>query len=104
MLGQKLLEKHGARVEVAEHGQLGLELALSNQYDFVVTDIMMQVMDGFQMTSSLVRQDFKTPIVGLSGATVGNEFQRLHECGAVAVLAKPLNVEQLAEVLRPYLQ
>ena len=104
MLGQKLLEKHGARVEVAEHGQLGLELALSNQYDFVVTDIMMQVMDGFQMTSSLVRQDFKTPIVGLSGATVGNEFQRLRECGAVAVLAKPLNVEQLAEVLRPYLQ
>jgi len=103
MLGQKLLQKHGASVEVAEHGQLGLELALSKEYDFVVTDIMMPVMDGFEMTKALVRKNYKSPIVGLSGATVGNEFQRLRECGAVAVLAKPLNLAQLTEVLRPYL-
>jgi DNA-binding response OmpR family regulator len=50
---QWLLEGAGYQVEMAENGQVGLEKALTNPPDLVVADIIMPVMDGYEMTRRL---------------------------------------------------
>ena len=48
------LEKEGYQVTTSEDGKNGFELALSNQYDFIILDVMLPGMDGldYQSTSS----------------------------------------------------
>ena len=95
MLAKSMLTRAGAIVSEAENGSKGLALASSHKFDLILTDIMMPEMDGFEMTTQLRAQGLTTPIIGVTGATVGNEAERLMNCGANAVLGKPLNLSLL---------
>ena len=46
---KNLLEKHGYQVAVATDGQEGLDAAHLHRPDLIITDVVMPVMDGFQM-------------------------------------------------------
>lgn len=95
MLGKTMLNRAGAVVTDAENGAEGLKLASDNVYDLIVTDIMMPEVDGYALTTQLRSMGILTPIIGVTGATVGNEAERLMNCGANAVLGKPLNINAL---------
>lgn len=100
MLGHKILSRAGAVVIDATQGDIGLELAQEQEFDLIITDIMMPVMDGYELTRSLRALGFNKPIIGVTGATVGSEAARLLESGADAVLPKPLNLENLYAALK----
>ena len=100
MLGKTILMREGAEVIDAENGQLALEAFSKQSFDLVITDIMMPVMDGYELTETLRTSGATLPIIGVTGATVGNEADNLLAKGANRVMPKPLNLDNLETALR----
>lgn len=68
MLFRFNLEKEGYEVKVAVNGNEGLEMATSNNFDLILSDIMMPVMDGYEFRRNLLQQKKlkNTPFVFLT--------------------------------------
>jgi len=102
-LVQLVLEDLGARVESARDGRDGVERALGGDFDLVLMDMQMPVMDGCAATRRLRAAGFRAPILVLTAET---DPARLRDClaaGCDGTLAKPVDVGWLAEALKPYL-
>lgn len=84
-------------IQVAENGEVGLQKAINNQPDLMITDLMMPKLDGYQLTKE-IRADERTshiPIIMLtSNATEQSKFKGL-ETGVDAYLTKPFNANEL---------
>ena len=100
MLGKTILTREGAEVVDVENGQLALEAYSKQTFDLVITDIMMPVMDGYELTETLRSWGATLPIIGVTGATVGNEADNLLAKGADRVMPKPLNLDNLETALK----
>ncbi len=98
------LEGYGCRVDVANHGAEGVELAAKQDYDLVLMDLQMPVMDGYQAARLIRQRDAKIPIVALSAAVLPEERARVKQAGMNEHLAKPIDVPQLQQVLSRYLK
>jgi DNA-binding response OmpR family regulator len=97
------LEQSGYRVTVAHTGQDGLELALAEKPDAVILDVLMPVMDGWQVCQTL-RQHSTVPILMLTA--LGEEVDRILglELGADDYLTKPFSTRELLARLRALLR
>ena len=84
-------------VDFALNGQLGLDQALSNVPDLIISDVMMPEMDGFEMCQA-VKADERTshiPVILLTArAGIDKKLEGLRR-GADAYLSKPFNEEEL---------
>ncbi len=92
---------HYYRFGICNNGKEGLKELLTNEYDLVVSDVMMPEMDGFTMLR-MIKTNLNIshlPVVMLtSKADVGNRLEGL-ERGADAFLAKPFDMEELHMVI-----
>lgn len=88
---------HYYKFGICSNGKEGLKELLTNEYDLVVSDVMMPEMDGFTMLR-MIKTNMNIshiPVIMLtSKADVGNRLEGL-ERGADAFLAKPFNMEEL---------
>jgi len=103
---KNVLEPLGFKIMEACNGQEGLDKAINFQPDLIITDLVMPVMDGFEMSRRLRQSpEFKDVILIASSASVF-EFDRQNsqEAGCNEFLSKPIQVEELLEVLKNYLQ
>lgn len=83
----------GFTVITAGSGEQALELALSEQFDLVLLDVMMPDMDGPQVLARL-KQNAKTrdlPVVFLTAKVQSHEVQEYLRLGAADVLSKPFD-------------
>jgi len=84
-------------VEQAENGKTGLESAIKNIPDLVITDIVMPEMDGIELCRNL-KTDEKTshiPVVMLTGKSGMADRIAGLETGADVYLTKPFNLKEL---------
>ncbi len=88
------LRLRGFEVSVASNGQIGLDMALSLKPDLVVLDVMMPVMDGWEVCRQL-RAESTVPILMLTA--LDDDFDRIAglELGADDYLAKPFSTNVL---------
>jgi len=92
-----LLEDAGLSVDEAENGQVGVEKAASGEFDVILMDIQMPVMDGFIAVGILREQGLKIPVIALTAnAMKGFEAQCL-DAGYSGYLSKPINIDQFME-------
>ncbi len=100
-----LLQKIGMQVVMAANGQQALDKLDGEEFDMVLMDIMMPVMDGYEATREIKKQPrFKDlPIIALTAKAMPEDRQICLEAGANDYLAKPINQEQLLSLMRVWL-
>ncbi|MES2829587.1 MAG: response regulator [Bacteroidota bacterium] len=96
VLSDYALEK-GFKPIVANRGDTGLEMALAELPDAIVLDIMLPVMDGWQILKKL-KADPRTKHIPVHMMSAGNEREeRAKSEGAIGFLKKPVEKEELEE-------
>ncbi|MFN2161341.1 MAG: PleD family two-component system response regulator, partial [Candidatus Promineifilaceae bacterium] len=87
------LEQQGHTVETAENGQEALEMMRDKPFDVLLLDILMPVMDGYQVLEKM--KDDATlryvPVIVISSLDEINSAVRCIEMGAEDYLTKPFN-------------
>jgi len=85
------------QVLVAAHGRSGLELALSEIPDLVLSDVMMPEMDGLELCRRLKSDDLTNhvPVILLTAKAEATHRREGLETGADDYVAKPFDVEEL---------
>ncbi|MEG0035193.1 MAG: response regulator transcription factor [Oscillospiraceae bacterium] len=88
------LEKDGFEVLLAADGGTGVRLALENDPDLVLLDIMLPVLDGWQVCRK-IREASRMPIIMLTAK--GETFDKVNglEMGADDYIVKPFEVKEL---------
>lgn len=88
------LEKQGYVVASASNGKIAIDKARSFQPDLILLDVMLPVMDGFEVCR-VIRQEMNTPIIMLTARA--EEIDRVVglEVGADDYLSKPFSMREL---------
>lgn len=96
MLGLRInLEAEGYVVLSAEDGERGLAIARGEQPDLLILDVMLPVMNGFQVLQALRREGYVMPIIVLSARTGEMDKVTGLELGAEDYVAKPFSLAEL---------
>lgn len=99
-----LLKKWNVNVDVAEDGEIALEKLRNNDYDLILMDTYMPVMNGYEATR-LIRNEFsgakqRIPIISLSAAVLEDEVRQAREAGMDAQVSKPFNPKILYKTIK----
>ena len=93
------LEENGFEVDIAYDGMIGKHLARKNQYQIIVTDIIMPGMNGLQLSKELREEGITTPILMLTALGSIEEKLMGFDAGADDYLVKPFDfLELLARI------
>lgn len=95
-----------AQIDVVEDGGAAVDLATRESYDLILMDCKMPVMDGYQATRAIRRQEQRTgrvPIVALSGRVLAGDRERCLEYGMDDCLGKPFELAGLRALLERWL-
>jgi len=101
------LNKSGINISIANNGREALDLLFTQkkEFDLVLMDINMPIMDGYTATQK-IREDQQfdsMPIVTFTAFTLGEEIDRMFDLSANSYITKPLNIGQLYSVFNTYL-
>jgi len=92
---KKGFEEETYAVDVAYDGEEGLHMALQNQYDLIVLDLMLPVLDGLEVLSRLRKDRVNSPIILLTAKdSVEDKVKGLNQ-GADDYLTKPFAFSEL---------
>lgn len=103
LLVKRMLQKEGAKVEIAGNGRDAVQRALSGHYDVVLMDIQMPLMDGYDATRELRRQGYRGAIVALTAHAMSDERMKSIEAGCDDHLTKPLSTPRLLSTVEKHL-
>ena len=102
-VAQYLLTKRGHIVEIARNGRQALELVAQREYDVVLMDVQMPVMDGFQATSAIraLADPAKAhlPIIAMTAHALKEDAERCIAAGMDAYVSKPIQVDEFIELV-----
>jgi len=108
MLAKSFLRSAHLKVTEAENGEEAIERAQAQEFDLILMDVQMPVMDGFEATQHLRQQlGITTPIIALTASAINGEKQRCLAAGMNDYLTKPFYEDELIQlvhdwVLRPH--
>ncbi len=92
---QKGLSENGYHTDIANDGQLGLELALKNQYDAIILDVNLPIINGYELCKKLRNYNSLVPIIMLTAfGTIDNKLNGF-DAGANDYLVKPFEFREL---------
>jgi len=98
------LTEYGFEISVAGNGATGLQMALDNDFDLVILDVMLPVMDGIQVCKLIRRQKQTMPIIMLTALDSTENIVSGLDSGADDYLVKPFKIAELAARLRTLLR
>ena len=101
---KKLLTVWKVTVEVAENGKIGVDKAATGDYDLILMDLQMPVMNGFEATKNirLNPKHHSTPIIALTAEVMEESQQRAEEVGMNDFVTKPFNPNVLYQAMAQY--
>lgn len=101
-LEKDYLELSGFKVEVANDGESGLEMALGKEYDLLILDLMLPGVDGFEICRQ-VRDKKNTPIIMVSAKKDDIDKIRGLGLGADDYMTKPFSPSELVARVKAHL-
>ncbi|WP_417714760.1 ATP-binding protein [Pseudoalteromonas obscura] len=99
----RILERMGLNVTAVENGQLAVQAVLDNEFDLILMDIQMPVMDGEQAFNFIQATGCTAPVIALTANTMSHEVERYIKLGFTDHLAKPIDRAQFAKKISHYL-
>lgn len=109
-IANELLSSKGFEMVHAENGAECVELFEQSErgtYDFILMDIRMPLMDGYEATKAiraLDREDaMEIPIIAMTANAFSEDIQQCARCGMNAHVAKPIDMKKLIQELKKYM-
>jgi DNA-binding LytR/AlgR family response regulator len=101
-----ILENEGYNIFTAQNGKAGINLAKEIKPDLILCDVMMPVMDGYEVISSLLKDSTTSliPFIFLSAKVEKDNVRHGMELGADDYLTKPFKVEELLNAVETRLK
>ncbi len=94
------LKKEGAQVTCAHNGLEVLEMIRNEDYDIVLMDIQMPLMDGLEATRQLRQKGFQKPILALTAHALKGDIEKSLKAGCDTHLTKPIQGELLIQEIQ----
>ncbi len=103
----KILKKMGHKIDAVENGQEAIAFYTKNQYDLILMDIQMPVMDGLTATLKIreieSRKGGHIPIIALTANAFKEDRERCMQAGMDGFLSKPFKPIELEEIINSIL-
>jgi signal transduction histidine kinase/CheY-like chemotaxis protein len=97
-----ILQTLGAETAEAENGEVGFDMAMKNDFDVILMDLQMPVMDGHKATVKLRNHGLNTPIIALTAHALMDERIKALSEGFSEYLTKPINREMLVTTIEKF--
>jgi len=101
----QMLQNYGFQVSSAENGLECLRMIQESDFDLILMDMQMPVMDGYE-TTVIMRQDPEhshLPIIAMTAHAMAGDREKCLACGCTSYLPKPFKSEQLVEEVKKHL-
>lgn len=97
-----LLTKLGYNADIAENGEVAVNLERENNYDLIFMDIQMPIMNGVEASEIILgfREFNKPHIIALTANTDEDEIKSYKDKGIQGYIAKPVRVESLEQAIK----
>ena len=102
----ELLKIEGAECTICENGEeilKAFEQSVPGDYDMILMDVQMPVMNGYEATKAIRRSSHelakKIPIIAMTANAFAEDVQRCLDAGMNAHLAKPLDIEKVKKTI-----
>jgi CheY-like chemotaxis protein/two-component sensor histidine kinase len=103
VLIRSMLKSTKAKVIIAENGQLAIDEVKRGNFDIVLMDIHMPVMDGVEAQQQLKQLSPELPVIALTANVMKNDVENYIRLGFVAHIAKPIDINQLYGSLKHFI-
>ncbi|WP_367392590.1 two-component regulator propeller domain-containing protein [Lewinella sp. LCG006] len=87
----------GVTIDLAENGQVAVEMQASKTYDLILMDVRMPIMDGFEASRSIRKVAPNIPILGLTANVIPEEVAKCKQSGMNDVVTKPIDAAELLQ-------
>ena len=98
------LEQHNYLVEVAENGEIALELFNKNRFDLILLDVMLPKIDGFQVAQTIRKTNDQVPIIFLTARSMTEDRITGLTLGGDDYIPKPFSMEELLLKIKIFLK
>lgn len=104
VVAETILNQYGATIYEAVNGMEAIDAIRARQYDIVLMDIQMPVMDGLEATR-IIRKDIQSniPVIALTANAVKGEMEKCIQAGMNDYLSKPFEEEDLIRLIAKWL-
>lgn len=109
-VAEELLKEMGLELDWAQNGQICVNMFRESPvgfYDAILMDLRMPVMNGYEATKEirdLERADSSIPIIAMTADAFSDDIKKCLDCGMDAHTAKPINVQEIAHLLKRYMK
>lgn len=100
----KFLNKWGIDVDTAENGLVGVNKCRDGQFDLVLMDLQMPVMDGYTAAAEIRKMNASIPIIALTASATFSNRDRAVLVGMDDYVTKPFNPKDLFNKIAKYSQ
>ncbi|MCG8315092.1 MAG: ATP-binding protein [Pseudomonadales bacterium] len=105
-VAQKMLSKVGVEADIVYDGEAAIEAANNRQYDLIMMDLEMPVVDGLEATRAILAgngPNKNTPILALTASVMEDDKRRIFDVGMKGVVGKPIHLRELTAELDRFL-
>ncbi|MFZ5603061.1 MAG: response regulator, partial [Pseudomonadota bacterium] len=103
IIAKGALKKLGIHADVTNNGEEAIEAVMEKQYDFILMDCEMPIMDGFEATRSIREWEQQhgghLPIIALTASDSGDCHDACMQAGMDEYMQKPFRADQLNTIL-----
>jgi len=93
----------GYKADLASNGKEALIMTATNDYALVITDCNMPIMDGYELTTEIRKNNSRIPVIALTADAFPEREQQCLTAGMNARIVKPVNLKQLGNMLETWL-
>ncbi|WP_103068506.1 response regulator [Aquimarina sediminis] len=106
LVSKKTLEKEGVLITLTSNAREAIKLLRSNtdSFDFVLMDINMPQINGYEATKIIRTFNKKIPIIALTAVDLENYQTKIHECGMDGAITKPFDIKSLNKSISKYIK